>query len=145
MAYSNIAWSMYGQLQSKINTEIVKCEIENKYYLPTEVDETEFMGKFSFGIVLHLNADVEIAEETGASDYNVRWYQWTAKAFLNDSEERQKTIFDFAEHIKYALQQNKVNSTYWQSIRNINIEYPQPEAQSNVKIALITFEVMYAG
>ena len=144
MAYSNIAWIQYLQLKSAINTEIDNCEIANKNELVTTESEQEFTHKYHHGLILRLAGDSEDISKI-TLDYTEYIYTWNGLVFVSTPNESQKDLMDLIEHIKYALKENRRNDPYWQSIFNIETEYPPPEVKEQIQFANINFEVLHDG
>jgi hypothetical protein len=142
MAYSNNANTIYEAIKVDINTEIIRCEIENRDKFPEVNEASEFVGKYGKGIIIRIVSDT--LGETG-SGYEDRRYTFILRAYISDPGTDQKDIMDFAEHIKYALQQNKTvvaNSSYHIAV---NIEYIEPETEEKIKRADLTLEVLQDG
>lgn len=144
MAYSNYAYAIYQAIKVDINTEISRCEIENRDKFPAFDEVSELIGKHGKGIVIRCLSD-NLAS-AGSNEYEDRIYTFNLMAYVRDTRKDQKEIMDFAEHIKYALQNNKTvieGSTYH---REVNIEYLEPEEENElIKRALLKLEVIKDG
>lgn len=142
MAYSNNAWTIYEAIKFDINTEIRRCEIENRDKFPDLDEELRFVAKHRRGIIIRIVNDA--LREVGSS-YEDRIYTYVLRAYVNDADRDQRDIMDFAEQIKYALVNNKTviaDSTYH---IQVNIEYIEPEAEEIIKRADLTLEVLKDG
>lgn len=132
MAYSNIAWEIYEQLESKITANIKDVSVSSVYRFPDTENVMNYLGKYSRACLAHLENDEFIDKSGGSSTVN-RYYVFALKPVVKYVNGSQQDIMDLSEQIKYFLQLNAVNGTYWQDLQVSNIDYPEAEAESNIK------------
>ena len=144
MAYADYGFDIYTRLKAVLISGVGRVEIVNRHLMPTLEDECEFVYKFKRGIAIRLNSDTYNDEASDA--YNERIYIYVLRCFVVDSDEDQQGIIDFAESVKYTLEQNKNDSSdNWQHIKIVNIDYALQEEMRPLKFADIEIEVLKDG
>jgi len=105
MAYADYGFDIYSRMRTLLLAGVGRVDIVNRHKLPDDETETEFAYKNKRGIAIRLTADDYNTE--GSDSYEERNYFYTLRCFVIDPDEDQAEIIDFAEAVKYTLQQNK--------------------------------------
>jgi len=144
MAYADYGFDIYTRLRAVLITGVTRVDIVNRHKLPAYEDECEFAYKTKRGIAIRLNSDVY--NEEGSDGYNERIYYYTLRCFVLDPDEDQADIIDFAEAVKYTLQQNKNDtSANWQHLKVLDVAYSEVEENQPLKYADIEIGVLKDG
>lgn len=144
MAHTNIGWQIFQQLQSKLQTNIKDVTVASIYRVPTDADIKPHLGKFGRAVLIKLEND-ELGNRSGGTSTVNRWYTYQIRAIVKYVNKEQQDIMNLSEEVKYYLQSNTVNGTYWQDLEVGNIEYIDLDEDTNMKESNLSVRILRDG